>query len=168
MIRVVRDVLELWEGECIVRAARSDGASITPVARRIEARAGAGPLRRVEAMGELPVGSAVLTPGGDLAVRFLLHVVLQSPQLPVSAAVVHRATANLLVRAADFGMTEVALPPLGTHAGNLEAEESAAAMAEAIDRHRARSEGPASIVVVVEGLYELDVFERALGVRTRE
>lgn len=163
MIRVVREVLEAWEGECIVRAARSDGASITPVARRIETLAGPDPLRRLEAMGELPVGSAVLTPGGALPVRFLLHVVLQSPQMPVTPTVVHRATANLLARAVDFGMTEVALPPLGTHAGNLEAEESAEAMAAAIAEHRARQPGPPSIVVVVESTYELDVFERALG-----
>lgn len=162
MIQVVREVLELWEGECVVRAIRSDGASITPVARRIEARAGADIRHRVEAMGELPIGSAVLTPGGDLPVRFLLHVVLQSAQSAVTPAVVQRATANALARAVDFAMDELALPPLGTHAGNLEAEESAHAMAAALAEHRSRHAEPASLVVVVETEYELDVFERAL------
>lgn len=161
MIRVVREVLELWEGECIVRAARSDGASITPVARRIEAAAGPEIRARVEAMGELPVGSAVLTPGGDLPVRFLLHVALQSAHAPVTPAVVARATANALSRAVDFGMSEIALPPLGTHAGNLEAEESAHAMASAFEEHCSRSDAATSVVLVVESDYELDVFERA-------
>lgn len=163
VIRVVREVLELWEGDCVVRAARSDGASITPVARRIETGAGAGVRRRVESMGELPVGSAVLTPGGDLPVRFLLHVILQSDREPVTATVVQRATLNALARAADFGMTELALPPLGTHAGNLEAEESARAMAQAFTEHRARHDAPGVILLVVESDYELDVFERALA-----
>ncbi len=163
MIRVVREVLELWEGECVVRAARSDGASITPVARRVETAAGPDVRRRVEAMGELPVGSAVLTPGGELPVRFLLHVVLQSAQEPVTAAVVQRATGNALARAADFGMAEVALPPLGTHAGNLQAEESARSMGAAIAEHRVRNPTPDSITIVVESDYELDVFERALA-----
>lgn len=163
VIRVVHEVLELWEGECIVRAARSDGASITPVARRIEAQAGPDVRRRVEALGELPMGSALLTPGGELPVSFLLHVVLQSAHLPVTPAVVHRATANLLARAVDFGIAEVAMPPLGTHAGNLEAEESAPVMAAAIAEHRARHPLPAAIAIVVESDYEFDVFERALA-----
>lgn len=152
----------MWEGECVVRTIRSDGASITPVARRIEAGAGADIRQRVEAMGELPVGSAVLTPGGELPVSFLLHVVLQSTQTAVTPAVVHRATANALARSVDFAMDELALPPLGTHAGNLEAEEAAHAMAAAFDEHRSRHDHPASIVVVVETEYELDVFERAM------
>lgn len=161
MIRVVREVLELWEGDCVVRAARSDGASITPVARRIETAAGADVRHRIESMGELPVGSAVLSPGGELPVRFLLHVVLQSDREPVTAGAVHRATANALARAADFGMSDVALPPLGTQAGNLQAEESARSMSAAIAEHRARHDAPGTIVIVVESDYELDVFERA-------
>ena len=163
MIQVVREVLELWEGECVVRASRTDGASVTPVARRLESAAGPTVSKRIEAMGELPVGSAVLTPGGDLPVRFLLHVVLQSEREAVRPETVRRATANALARAADFGMSEVALPPLGTHAGQLESEDAAHSMAEAIREHRAQHAGPERIVVVVESEYDLDVFGRILG-----
>lgn len=163
MIRVVREVLEVWEGECVVRAMRSDGASITPVARRIETGAGEMIARRIEGMGELPIGSAVLTPGGDLPVRFLMHVVLQSAEEPVTPAIVQRATANALARAADFDMESLALPPLGTHAGNLEAEEAAHSMAAACAEHFARGGPPHHLVLVVESEYELDVFDRILG-----
>ena len=162
MIRVVREVLELWEGECVVRPARSDGASVTPVARRIETAAGPAVRERLEAMGELPVGSAVLTPGGDLPVRFLLHVVLQSDQEPVQADTVRRATANALARAGDFGIAEVAFPPLGTHAGQLESEVAAREMAAALEEHRGRQTEPHRVVVVVESEYDLDVFRRIL------
>lgn len=164
MIRVVREVLELWEGECVVRAMRSDGASITPIARRIETGAGPRVAHRIEGMGELPVGSAVLTPGGDLPVRFLMHVVLQSAEEPVTAATVQRAMANALARAADFGMHSLAVPPLGTHAGNLEAEDAARSMAAAIEQHAARATDPEDLHIVVESDYELDVFERIMGV----
>ncbi len=161
---MVRDVLELWEGECVVRAVRSDGASITAVARRLELGAGEVVCRRLEKLGELPVGSAVLTPGGDLAARFLMHVVLQSADEPVTAATIHRATANVLARAADFGMDELALPPLGTHAGNLEAEPAARSMAAALADSLARNPHPATVHIVVESEYERDVFARSLGV----
>jgi O-acetyl-ADP-ribose deacetylase (regulator of RNase III) len=163
VIRVVREVLELWEGECVVRAARSDGASVTPVARRIETAAGSAVLQRLEAMGELPLGSAVLTPGGDLPVRFLLHVVLQSDREPVTVDTVRRATTNALARAADFGIGQVAFPPLGTHAGQLESDEAAHAMAAAIREHRTRQADPGEIVVVVESEYDRDVYDRIVG-----
>ncbi|MBT8402360.1 MAG: macro domain-containing protein [Gemmatimonadetes bacterium] len=163
MIRVVREVLELWEGECVVRPARSDGASVTPVARRIETAAGPDILNRLEAMGELPLGSAVLTPGGDLPVRFLLHVVLQSEQEPVTVETVRRATANALARAADFGIEALAFPPLGTHAGQLESDDAARAMAAAVTEHRMRHEQPTDVVVVVESEYDRDVFGRIVG-----
>jgi O-acetyl-ADP-ribose deacetylase (regulator of RNase III) len=163
VIRVVREVLELWEGECVVRPARSDGASVTPVARRIETAAGPGILHRIEAMGELPVGSAVLTPGGELPVRFILHVVLQSDQEPVTVEAVRRATANALARAADFGIETVAFPPLGTHAGQLESADAAHAMAAAVEEHRLRHERPGDVLVVVESEYDRDVYGRIVG-----
>ena len=163
MIRVVREVLELWEGECVVRPARSDGASVTPVARRIETAAGPEILQRIEAMGELPLGSAVLTPGGDLPVRFLLHVVLQSDREPVTVESVRRATSNALARAADFGIEAVAFPPLGTHAGQLESADAARAMASALEEHRTRHDHPTDVVVVVESEYDRDVYGRIVG-----
>lgn len=158
VVRVVREVLELWEGDCVVRVARSDGASITAAARRLEAGAGAEVSARVQGMGELPLGSAVLTPAGDLPVRFLLHVVLQSDDEPASPETIRRATANALARAGDFGIREVALPPLGTHAGVLDPEPVARSMAEGIRLHRARATAPEAIVVVVESEYERDLF----------
>ncbi len=163
MIRVVREVLEEWEGECVVRVSRSDGASVTPVARRLETAAGDAIARRIEGMGELPVGSAVLTPGGDLPVRFLMHVVLQSAEEAVTPAIVQRATANILSRAVDFGMESLALPPLGTHAGNLQAEEAAHSMAAAFGEHFDRGEPPRELHLIVESEYEFDVFDRILG-----
>lgn len=149
----------------MVRAVRSDGASVSPVARRLEQAAGPTVLERLEGMGDLPVGSAVLTPGGDLPVRFLLHVVLQSSEEPVTAATVQRATVNALARAADFGMDEVAFPPLGTHAGNLEAESAARSMAAGFAEHRERSDAPSRVHIVVESEYERDVFQRIVGGR---
>lgn len=158
MIRVVRDDLARIQVECRIRPARSDGESVSAVGRRLEAAAGPGVMERVQGQGDSPVGTAILTPAGDLPGDFLIHVVLQSAEEGATAAVVRRGLLNALRRAADFGIETVALPPLGLGAGNLEAEESAKVMVEVIRNHVSGGREPLTFEIVVESEFEESVF----------
>jgi O-acetyl-ADP-ribose deacetylase (regulator of RNase III) len=158
MIRVVRGDLAASSQECVLRSTRVDGASITPVGRRLEAIAGTKVSERLAAQGDSPVGTALLTPAGELATSFLIHVVLQSIEEPVTAISVQRGLVNALRRAADFGIDSVALPPLGVGAGNLEAEVSARVMLEVIRNHLSEGAPPSDFEIVVESEYEESVF----------
>lgn len=162
MIRVVRGDIVASSQECVLRSTRVDGASITPVGRRLEATAGARVTDRLAAQGDSPVGTAILTPGGDLGSSFLIHVVLQSVEEPVTAITVQRGLVNALRRAADFGIESIALPPLGVGAGNLEAEVSARVMVEVIRNHLSEGTPPSDFEIVVESEYEESVFATAI------
>jgi O-acetyl-ADP-ribose deacetylase (regulator of RNase III) len=75
---------------------------------------------------------------------------------------VRQAVSSALQRAADWGIGHLALAPFGLGAGNLDVEESAAVLAEAVRRHRESAKYPSAITVVVETAFEHDVFERLL------
>jgi O-acetyl-ADP-ribose deacetylase (regulator of RNase III) len=162
MIRVLLSELADVEADAIVRSVNSDLTADTAVSRRLELGAGPEMVERIQAMGELPVGGAVITPGGDLPASFLIHVVLQSSDEPVRPGGLHAALLNGLRRAQEWGLSTLAIPPLGTGAGNLEAEESASVMVPLIQEHLSESEFPQQVVVVVSSEYEKDVFHRAV------
>lgn len=146
--------------EAVVRPVRSDGEALTAVGRRLEVAAGPDVVARLREMGDLPVGGALLTPGGDLASSFLVHVVVQAPDEPVTEAGVRRGLVNALRRASELGIASLALAPLGVGAGNLDAEAAARIMEEVVGEHRDSGEPPRTLVIVVESDYEERIFGR--------
>ena len=151
------------QADAVVRGIRSDGAAITAAGRRIEVLAGPTVTKRLLGLGELPVGGAVITPAGDLAADFIIHAVLQSAEEPVTTHTVQRALVNALRRARDLGLESVALPPLGTGAGNLDVEESAQIVVEVLRDHLRGVGTPRSFEVLVESAYEEELFLRELA-----
>jgi O-acetyl-ADP-ribose deacetylase (regulator of RNase III) len=135
----------------------------TPVARRVELAAGAELDAQRAALGDLPVGSAAITAAGELPAQFLIHVVVRSREEPVSPGGIRRGLQNALRRAVEWGIADLALPPLGTGAGNLDAEEAAAVMLPVLLEHLEESAYPAQIRIVVESEYELQAFRRELA-----
>ncbi|HSM03880.1 MAG TPA: macro domain-containing protein [Longimicrobiales bacterium] len=162
MIRLLRGDLSEAPAEAIFHPIRSDGAPITSVGRRLETRAGPKVAERVAAQGDFPVGTAFLTPGGDTAADFLIHLVLQSPEEPMGPQVLERALRNGLRRASDFGIDSVALPPLGTGAGQLGVEESAGRVIPILAEHLAGGRPPGTFLVVTESAFDETAVREAL------
>lgn len=162
MIRIREGELAAADVVAVLRPVSAEWDAVTPAMRRLELAAGAEVDAACRRMGELPVGSAVLTPAGALPARFLVHVVVRSRDEPVTAAGVRRALENGLRRLVESGSDSVAMPPLGTGAGNLDAEQSAAIMIPLLQAHLASRPQPSIVDVVVDSAYERDVFERRL------
>lgn len=162
MISVRAGDLSALEADAVVRTVRSDGEAITAVGRRLEVGAGPAVATRLQEMGDLPVGGAVIMPAGDLPADFLIHAVLQSPDEPVTAAGVRRALVNVLRRATGFGIRSLALPPMGVGPGNLDAQEAARIMGEVLASHLQGGEEPRDLLIVVESDYEQQVFGRLM------
>lgn len=154
--------LSAADAEVLARPIRSDGAAVTAAGRRLDKAAGPAVTRHLESLGELPVGSAVLTPAGDLAASYLLHLVLQSAEEPFTEAALRRALAQGLERVVDWGLGSLAIPPLGAGAGALESVDAARVLAEALREHDQHGRLGFEVIVVVESDFEREVFERAL------
>lgn len=148
--------------EGILRSVSSELEPDTPVSRDLEAAAGPAVAERLRAMGDLPVGAAVVTPGGNLEAAFLIHVVLQSAEEPIGRETLRQGLQNGLRRAQEWGLDSLAMPVLGTGAGNLSAEEAAEVMVPLIEKHHSDFEHPGEFWLMVSSDYEEDVFSRAV------
>ena len=162
MIRVVRGVLAEARAEGILRPVGARLEAVTAAGRELDLRAGESVRRRLAPLGEVPVGGAVVTPGGGVEVPFLIHAVIQSREEPPTELVIRQALTNGLRRCVEWELASLALPPLGTGVGQMEVEGAARAMIAVLLEHRATSPHPGEIVVVVPGEFEEAVFVGAL------
>ena len=162
MISVVCGVLADQEAEGIVRPMRSDLAPVSTAGRDLVQRAGDVMDRKLEQIGVVPVGGAVLTPSGELSTDFVIHAVVSAPDEPESTVTVQKALKNALARAADWELESLALPPLGMGAGMMDATEPARTMLEILFNHLAEGKKPLDLRIVVESEYEEDVFTRLI------
>jgi len=162
MIAVRTDDLAFVAADAIARPVDAELRATTPLLRRLELAGGEGLARHLRVNEPLAVGSAVVTPAGALGVELLIHGVISSETEPVSRATVRQAVSSALQRAADWGIAHLALAPFGLGAGNLDVEESAEVLAEAVRRHCESAKYPSAITIVVETAFEHDVFERLL------
>jgi serine/threonine-protein kinase len=162
LIRVERGELAAAVAGAVLRPVTSEWDAVTPATRRLELALGADLADQVRATGELPVGAALVTPAGALEFELAVHVAVRSLTEAVTAAGVVRGLRAGLLRLQEWGVRSVALPPLGTGAGNLEIEESADLSIPVLLDHMASHEFPEEVLIVVESEYEQDVFERRL------
>lgn len=162
MIRLVRGMLADTRAEGILRPVGSLLEAVTAAGRELDLRAGDSVRRRLELLGEIPVGGAVVTPGGGVEVPVLIHVVIQSRDEPPTEATVRQALTNGLRRAAEWELGSLALPPLGTGVGQMDVERAAAAMVAVLLEHRAVATHPEEVLLVVSGAFEEEVFRVAM------
>lgn len=103
MIEVRLDNLVTSEMEYILRSVSSTLEPVSTIGREVGAAAGEVLLDRVEQIGDLPVGGAVITPAGDLAASFVIHVALRSHDEPISESGLRKGLQNALGHACRMG-----------------------------------------------------------------
>lgn len=163
-VDVVVDDLAFFEGDAVVRPVTATLAATTALLRRLEAAAGPELAAQLGTTEPLEVGSAVVTAAGRLPAAFLVHAVVAGEHEPVTTASVRRAMLSALQRCEGWGLERVAVAPMGLGAGNLSIEESARAMAEALDEHARRgARQPTAVTFVAESDDEADALRLALG-----
>lgn len=158
MIEVRVDDLAFVTCDAIARPATSRLEATTPLMRRLEAAAGPALREQIVVSEPLAVGSAIVTSGGDLAAGLVIHAVVSGDDEPVSASSVRRATASALQRAEAWRIAHLAMAPFGLGAGNLGAEASASAMADAVAEHFTRASFPSTLTLVAETAAEAESF----------
>ena len=168
MIQVLLGGLYEQETEGILRPIRADLVPVTSASRDVAEGAGETMNDKLEQIGAIPLGGAVITPAGDLSADFVIHAVVSAPDEPETPASVQKALRNSLRRATDLGLESLALPPLGTGIGQLEAEETALAMLEMLFFHLDEGQPPFDVRIVTGSEYEQRVFERLVAEMTSQ
>jgi len=147
----------------VMRPVAADFTPVTPLTRRLAVAAGAAVEEQCAQLGDLPLGSAAITGAGALPFAFMVHVAVRSVEEPVRPSTVRQALRNGFRRLAEWEIETVAMPLVGTGAGNLDAEEAVRIMLEVLDAHGTESSYPKLVKLVVDGSYEKLVVERALS-----
>ena len=110
-------------------------AMSTGVAATIKRKGGGLIEEEAVRQGPIEVGEAVLTPGGNLPATHVIHAAAVGPDLKTDAETVARTTRAVLALADKHRLTSLALPALGTGAGQVAPAAAAEAMLER--RHHA-------------------------------
>jgi O-acetyl-ADP-ribose deacetylase (regulator of RNase III) len=155
-----------FEGDALARPATARLAAITPVIRRLELAAGPRLPDQLRVQDPLPIGSAVVTGAGDLAVELLIHGIIQSETEPVTPDGVRRALRSTMQRIVDWQLGTVGIVPFGLGAGNLDPEDSANLLADAIRAHgETGAPFPTAIIIVSETMDEAEIFRQCMTYR---
>ena len=163
MILVRVGALESTEAGAVLRPVACDLSPVNPAMARFDKAAGAAVADQFGRLGELPLGSAVVTIGGGIASDFIVHVAVRSRDQAATPAVVRRGLLNGLRRLDDWGVDSVGIAPLGVGAGNLDAEESAEAMLPVLVEHIGTDPGLQRVLLVVEDDYQESAFSAAVA-----
>jgi len=165
VIAVIRGELADLDVDAVLRPVSAEWEAVTPAMRRLELAAGPELRAYCQRLGEPPVGSALITPAGALRARFMVHVVVRSVAEPVTENAVRRGLRNGLRRLQEWGIARVAMPAIGTGAGNLDAEDVARIMLDEYYDHAVTADFPTALTIAAESEYELQAFQRQLAAR---
>lgn len=165
-VEVRVDDLAFFEGDAIARPATALLAAMTPLVRRLELAAGPRLADQLRIQEPLPVGSAVVTGAGDLPVELMIHGVIQSETERVTPDGVRRALRSVLQRTVDWQLATVGIAPFGLGAGNLDPEDSAAMLAQAVRQHaQGGATFPKALIIVSETVAEAEIFRHSMHYR---
>src|SRR2546425_5364060 len=95
----------LWMGAGVAGALKRAGGS------EIE--------REAVAKGPVEIGEAVVTGGGALPAKYVIHAAVMGQDLQTDQSKIRKATRNSLIRARELGIASIAFPALGTGVGGV-------------------------------------------------
>jgi O-acetyl-ADP-ribose deacetylase (regulator of RNase III) len=151
-------ILEIADGDiaaettdAIVNAANNAFWMGSGVAGAIKARGGQEIEAEAMAKGPVEPGECVITSGGRLAARYVIHAAVMGQDLRTSSAIMDRATRNTLKIADELGIASVALPAFGTGVGGFPRDKCARIMIDAIRANAQRSTSLRRVRVVLFG-----------------
>lgn len=159
MIQVVVDDIAFVQTDAVIRPSTAALEPTVSSLKHLETVAGPSFRKQISTTSELAVGSAVVTGAGGLAADLVIHAVVRSIEEPVTEGSVRQALISALQRASDWEIARLAVPPIGTGAGNLALEDSARVMIEVFAQAMATAIYPREICIVVDSEEDKAVFD---------
>lgn len=138
-IEVVEGDISAQDTDAVVNAANNHFWMGSGVAGALKRRGGVEIEREAMAQGPVEPGDCVVTSGGRLPARYVIHAAVMGQDLVTSAEIIERATANALRLADERGLASIALPAFGTGVGGFPIDECARIMIGAARRHEPKT-----------------------------
>lgn len=116
-IEVVKSDIADQDTEAIVNAANNHLWMGAGVAGAIKKRGGVEIEREAVSQGPVDVGEAILTSGGKLKAKYVIHAAAMGQDLQTDIDKIRMATHNSLVLADKYQIASISFPALGTGVG---------------------------------------------------
>lgn len=149
MIRVVVDDLGFVQADAVLRPANDVLDPISHAVSRMDIQGGNAFAQQRKTRSPLDIGAAVVTGGGELSAKLVIHLVLQTADTPVTRNSVRRALVSAWQRAGDWKLAAIAAPVVGSGAGQLSLDEAVRLLRDTF-LERPMIESPTELVIVVE------------------
>jgi O-acetyl-ADP-ribose deacetylase (regulator of RNase III) len=147
--------------DAVVNAANNHFWMGAGVAGALKARGGVEIESEAMAQGPVEPGECVITTGGRLQARHVIHAAVMGQDLQTSAAIIDRATRGALRMADAHHLPSIALPAFGTGVGGFPIDACARIMIDAI---RAEAPSLASLRRIRFVLFGVEAYRRSADV----
>ena len=137
VIEVVDGDISAQHVDAVVNAANNHFWMGAGVAGAIKARGGPEIEAEAMALGPVAVGECVITSGGRLKARHVIHAAVMGQDLQTSAEIIARASRNALALADARRLESVSLPAFGTGVGGFDINNCARIMIGEVRDHAA-------------------------------
>jgi O-acetyl-ADP-ribose deacetylase (regulator of RNase III) len=162
VVRIVRDDITDMEVDAFVFDITEDVKLGSGHGSAIQQRGGVKIQEALDEIGRCPVGEAVITTGGLLKAKHIIHA--NGPKFceEDEEGKLRRATKAALALADENGLATVAFPPMGTGLYQVPVDLCARVMVETVTAHLANSNGVREVLFVIPDSRERGAFEAKL------
>jgi O-acetyl-ADP-ribose deacetylase (regulator of RNase III) len=136
-LEIVEGDIAAQDTDAVVNAANNHFWMGSGVAGALKARGGQQIEAEAMAQGPVEPGQCVMTSGGRLSAKHVIHAAVMGQDLRTSADLIRTATRGALRMADAHGLASIALPAFGTGVGGFPIDECARTMIDAV-----RAEAP--------------------------
>ncbi|HKJ68661.1 MAG TPA: macro domain-containing protein [bacterium] len=134
-VKVLNSKVEIVQGDlseqdttAVVNAANNHLWMGSGVAGALKKKGGESIEQEAIEQGPTNIGNSVLTKGGDLKARYVIHAVSMGQDMKTNIDYVAKATRSALQLADEEGIGSVSFPAIGAGAGGLEMHQVASTM----------------------------------------
>lgn len=149
--------------DAIVNAANNDLVLGAGVAGAIRRKGGPTIQQECDRIGTVALGAAVITGGGNLPAKYVIHAASMSLGGRTTEANLRAATENSLRCAHERGLDSIALPAIGTGVAGFPVERCAEVMLTVVRDHLNRGSSLNRVELVLFDRATLEAFERVLS-----
>ena len=164
-IETERGDISQVQADAVVNAANNHFWMGAGVAGALKRAGGVEIEREAMSKGPLEVGAAVVTGGGNLKAKYVIHAAVMGQDLRTDRSSIQQATRSSLESARELGVESIAFPAFGTGVGGFSPEIAADAMiGECAAFVTASRSSLKRIVFVLFSADLLNIFENRLEV----
>ena len=154
--------IALEESDAIVNAANNVLWMGSGVAGAIKKEGGGEIEEEAVSKGPIDIGEAILTGGGQLKSKYVIHAAVMGQDLSTDADIVKRALKSSLDLAEQEGLNSLSIPALGTGVGGFSIDACAEIMVREIIEFLQRSVKVRLVKIVLFNRSDLEVFRGKL------